>query len=52
MKLLNEYAGFHKDGGVSFLKQEVECQQNLSLNKLILQGSFKVEFSKIWLTFF
>lgn len=41
-KLLNEYAGFHKDGGVSFLKQEVELQQNVSLLNLILQGSFKV----------
>lgn len=48
-KLLNEYAGFHKDGGVSFLKQEVECQHNLSISKLILQGSLKVRLFVIYL---
>ena len=46
-RLLNEYAGFHKDGGVSFRKHEVECQYNTSILKLILQGSFKVCLNKI-----
>lgn len=41
-KVLNEYAGFHKDGGVSFRKHEVECQHNISIMKLVLQGSLKV----------
>ncbi|KAI2810955.1 sorting and assembly machinery component 50 [Blomia tropicalis] len=40
-KLLNEYAGFHKDGGVSFLKHEIEAQHNVSISKLILQATCK-----------